>query len=149
MKLNLGCGDDIREGFINVDLRKHSPKVDMVWDLNDLPWPWEDESAELIVAKTVFEHLRINLLESMNECWRILAPGGRLWIKLPYWKHDHSYMDPTHYWQFSLHTLDLFDPETSYGHRYSFYTDRKWRIIKGPQLNQAQSSIIATMEVVK
>lgn len=149
MKLNLGCGRDVREEFVNVDLRKHSPRVDVVWDLNELPWPWEDESCELIVARAVFEHLRIMLPDSVNECWRILAPGGRLWIKIPYWKHDHAYLDPTHFWQFSLHTLDFFDPETELGQQYGFYTDRKWKIIKGPKLNRAGSSIIATMKVRK
>jgi SAM-dependent methyltransferase len=149
MKLNLGCGGDVREGFVNVDLRKHSPRVDVAHDLNDLPWPWADESCELIVAKAVLEHLRITLIDSLNECWRILHPGGRLWLKIPYWKHGNSYLDPTHYWQFDLHTPDIFDPDTEYGHRYGFYTDRKWRIVRGPKLNRAQSSIIATLEVRK
>ncbi len=149
MKLNLGCGGDIRDGFVNHDLRQHSPRVDVAHDLNDLPWPWDDESCELIVAKAVLEHLRLTLLESVGECWRILQPAGRLWMKIPYWKHENSYLDPTHYWQFSLHTPDIFDPETAYGRRYTWYTDRKWRIVKPPQLNRAQSSIIVTLEVRK
>jgi predicted SAM-dependent methyltransferase len=148
-KLNLGCGGDAREGFVNHDLRKHSPRIDVAWDLNDLPWPWEDESFDLIVAKAVFEHLRLNLLESVGECWRVLRPGGKLWMKLPHWEHNNSYLDPTHYWQFALHTPDIFDPETRYGKRYNFYTERKWKIVKGPKLNRAKSSIIVVMEVRK
>lgn len=152
MKLNLGCGwdvKDVQEGWINHDVRRHSPKIDVAWDLNVLPWPWEDEQFEFILARSVLEHLRITLLDSVNECWRLLRPGGRMRIKVPYWKHDFAWRDPTHYWQFSLRTLDIFDPDTRYGRRYSFYTDRKWTFVQGPKLNHAESSIIAVMEVVK
>jgi hypothetical protein len=36
-KLNLGCGDDYKEGFINVDI-ENDP--DVKHDLNSYPWPW-------------------------------------------------------------------------------------------------------------
>jgi SAM-dependent methyltransferase len=147
--LNLGAGNKILPEAINHDLRLHRPEIDVAWDLNDQPWPWDDDSFDLVVAQAVFEHLRRNLVETLNECWRILAPGGRLRVKLPYWNHANSYMDPTHYWQFDLGTLDLFDPDTKYGQSYSFYTDRKWRIVVAPRLNDARSSIHATLEVRK
>lgn len=147
--LNLGAGNSPREGAINHDIRKHRSEIDIAWDLNDLPWPWDDESFDLIIAKAVLEHLRINLIESVNECWRILKPDGRMYLKLPYWKHDNTYLDPTHYWRFALETPYVFDPATDYGRKYAFYTDRKWKIIKGPYLNNAKSSILVTMEVRK
>ncbi len=149
--LNLGAGRKPLAGAINHDLRldPERPWVTVAHDLNVLPWPWPDESFRLVVARAVLEHLRINLVESLNECWRILAPGGQLVLKLPYWQHEVSYIDPTHYWRFSPRTVEMFDPETEYGRAYGFYTDRKWRIVKGPALNQARSSIHATLEVRK
>jgi len=147
--LNLGAGKRVMDNAVNHDLTKDWPGIDVAWDLNELPWPWGDCSFDLVVARAVFEHLKINLLESVGECWRILRPGGRLNMKLPYWKHDHAYLDPTHYWQFAIHTPNLFDPETRYGKAYAFYTDRKWKIVKGPSLNRAKSSILVTMEVRK
>ena len=72
-----------------------------------------------------------------------------MYIKLPHWKSDISYIDPTHHWHFSLRSLEIFDPSTQYGAAYSFYTSRKWRIVKGPRLNDARSSIHATLEVIK
>lgn len=137
------------DSAINHDLIQHRPEIDVAWDLNELPWPWEDESFDLVVARTVLEHLRINLIESVNECWRILRPGGRLYLKVPHWKSDGAYMDPTHYWRFSVKMPTIFDPETEYGQVYSFYTERKWKIVKGPRLNRAKSSIHVTMKVRK
>jgi SAM-dependent methyltransferase len=128
---------------------KHRPEVDVVHDLNDLPWPWEDSSFDLIIACAVLEHLKLNLVESLNECWRILAPGGRVHLKLPYWKADSSYDDPTHYWHFSLGSFDQFDPATKRGRQYTFYTERKWRIVKPAFLNPGQTSVIVLMEVRK
>jgi len=147
--LNLGAGNKPREGAINHDLRQHRPEIDVAWDLNDLPWPWEAEQFDFIVARAVLEHLRVNLVESMNECWRILRPGGRIYLKLPHWKHNNTYMDPTHYWRYAIETPTIFDPETPYGQAYAFYTERKWKLIKGPALNRARSSIHVTLEVRK
>lgn len=147
--LNIGAGNRIMKEAVNHDRIQHRPEIDVVWDLNELPWPWADESFDLVVARSVFEHLRITLIESVNECWRILRPGGRMYLKVPHWQSDSSYMDPTHYWRFSLQIPTIFDPKTEYGRAYAFYTDRKWKIIKGPRLNRAQSSIHVTMEVRK
>lgn len=149
MILNLGAGLRPIEGATNHDRRAHSPWIDVAHDLNDLPWPWADESYDRIVARAVLEHLRINLLDSVNECWRILRPEGTLYLKLPYWHHDNSYLDPTHYWHYSLRTCDMFDPDTEYGRDYTFYTERKWRIIKPARLNGAGSSLHITMQVRK
>jgi len=147
--LNLGCGNWLIAGAVNLDRVKHRPEVDIVHDLNDLPWPFESESFDFIAARAVLEHLRINLLESVGECWRILRPGGQLYLKLPLWGHNNTYMDPTHYWAFAVETPFIFDPDTDYGKKYAFYTEKKWKIIKGPRANRAKSSLHVTMEVRK
>jgi predicted SAM-dependent methyltransferase len=147
--LNLGAGNRIVEGAVNHDLTKHRAEIEVAHDLDVLPWPWADGSFDKVVATSVFEHLRINLVEALDECWRLLRPGGILYVKLPHWKHDNAYLDPTHYWRYSVHTLKMFDPETGLGKRYGFYTERKWRIVKGPRLNNARSSFAATLEVRK
>jgi hypothetical protein len=147
--LNLGCGNKLMEGAVNHDRIKHRSEIDIAWDLNEVPWPWDDQSFKFIAAIAVLEHLRINLIESVGECWRILMPGGRMKMKLPYWNHNNSFMDPTHYWFFAIETPSIFDPSTPYGKKYNFYTDKKWKILKGPWLNRAGSSIHVLMEVRK
>ena len=73
MRLNLGCGSNKRDGFVNVDL---SPLCDpdMVWNLEETPWPWPDSSVSEVVLIHVLEHLGettekyFNVLRSMLWC---------------------------------------------------------------------------------
>lgn len=147
--LNLGAGDHLIGNAVNHDVVKHRPEIDVVWDLNEIPWPWPDNSFDQICARAVLEHLRPNLVVTLNECWRILRPKGTIFLKLPHWQSDISHQDPTHYWFFSVRSLDQFDPDTKRGQIYTFYTPRKWKILEGPALNKAQSSILAKLEVRK
>jgi len=147
--LNLGAGNVILPGAVNHDIRQHRPEIDVVHDLNVLPWPWEDESFDFISAQAVLEHLRITLIESMDECWRVLRPGGQIDLRVPWWNSDVSHRDPTHRWFFSLETLDIFDPTTEYGEQYRFYTDRKWSFIRRPAMSRYGTSIVAVMQVCK
>lgn len=147
--LNLGAGTRPEPGAVNHDRTKHGPHIDVAHDLNVLPWPWLEASFDRIIARSVLEHLRLNLVEAADECWRVLRPGGELYLKLPHWRHDNAYTDPTHYWRYSLHSCDVLDPDTEMGREYGFYTDRKWAIVRGPKLNGAGSSIFIVMKVRK
>ena len=153
--LNIGAGQRIIAGAVNHDIVKHRPEIDVVHDLNDMPWPWDDNSFDYISARAVFEHLNHDLIVSMNECWRILAPGGVIDLKLPYWKHDHSFDNPTHRWHFGPGSFDYFDPTTFNGTHYGFYTPYKWRILKkgfckgSDNSGGAESSLCAQLEVIK
>jgi predicted SAM-dependent methyltransferase len=147
--LNLGAGNRIIPEAVNHDRVKHRPEIDVAHDLNVLPWPWEAGLFDHIVARAVLEHLDHDLVASMNECWRILRPAGILSLKLPFWRSDNSHNDPTHRWFFALRSLDYFDPDTEIGRRYRFYTEWHWKIIKGPKLNNAETSINWTLRVRK
>lgn len=127
--LNLGCGNRIISGAVNHDRLQHRPEITVVHNLNRLPWPWRDEEFNSVVAWAVLEHLDIDLLTAMNECWRILLPGGKASVKLPYWQDEMSYNDPTHRYQVGLGIFDTFDPSTDKGERYGFYTDCRWHIV--------------------
>ena len=147
--LNLGAGNHIWEGAVNHDLRQHRDEIDVAHDLNIIPWPWADGSFDHLAASSVFEHLEIDLVRVLNECWRILRAEGHLRLKLPYWQHDNAYADPTHRWHYSLRALDVFVPETKLGTELVFYTDRKWRFVKGPKLNDQKSALVAMLQAVK
>ena len=93
MRLNLGCADDIRAGYVNVDFY---PPADELVDLSVAPWPWGDSSAEEVVARDILEHLP-DKRQTMNELWRVLQDGGRAVIELPCAAHGAgAFQDPTH-----------------------------------------------------
>lgn len=148
MRLNLGCGNKLLEDAVNHDLHKHRPEIDVVWDLNILPWPWKDNEFDFINSSAVFEHLDIDLFACMAECWRILKPEGIVRVKLPHWESDSAHDDPSHRWYYSRGSFDQFDPDTRRGREYSFYTPYKWKILQ-VRLNNAKSSIIAKLQVRK
>ena len=148
LRLVLGCGAAPLSNSTNHDRTLHSEYVDIAWDLNDLPWPFKDESYEAIVAKAVFEHLYHDLLTSVNECWRILKPGGALYMKLPAWNNEISYQDPTHKWFYSPRVFEYFDPDTPLGKKYWFYTDKKWKIRSIGMYNSGHTSIHGSLQKV-
>jgi len=131
--------------FVQHDLKLYSDQIDIAWDLNKIPWPWQNETFTRIEAWAVFEHLKINLVESVNECWRIMRPGGKLHIKVPYWKHYRAWKDPMHYWRYEKGVFDYFDPNTKYGKEYDEYTPHKWRIVDGGWTDKKRTAIWADM----
>lgn len=127
MKLLLGCGEDRREGWTHLDIVT-LPHVDVVHDLRVYPWPVDDDAATHVHALDVLEHLP-DTMRFMDECWRVLAAGGELFVQVPHVESDNAWRDPTHARAFHPTTFDYFDPVTTYGKRYGFYTDRKWKIV--------------------
>lgn len=82
MRLNLGCGSDIREGYINVDLHER-PGV-FAADLSQIPWQWSDRSADEVMMLDFLEHFEIRKSRSIvKECARIIRPGGTLVVQVP------------------------------------------------------------------
>ena len=123
--LHLGCGIRPIEGAINHDLEKHSDFVDVTWDLNGMPWPWQDEEFDKIIALDVLEHLKTEVYEWLDECWRILKPGGLLVMRLPAWDHECSHRDPTHRMFFHPETFSYWDKRTEWYRNYGSYYYRK------------------------
>jgi predicted SAM-dependent methyltransferase len=100
MKLNMGCGPDKREGWINVDIRKEMG--DVQHDMAHMPYPFPNEFAEEILFNHSMEHLPFNAHGPiMSECHRILKGGGTLTICVPdlrdFVKHFIHYLFETSY----------------------------------------------------
>lgn len=65
--------------------------------------PFEDGAFEVIFNKSVLEHV-FEVSRLLAECWRVLAPGGRLISMVPDWDAQwrHFYDDWTHVRPFTL-----------------------------------------------
>lgn len=93
-KLNLGCGPDIRDGWLNVDIDE-TYDIDYAWDLDDRPWPWPDNAFSEVAMHNVLEHLDDHLAV-LEELYRITQPGGTVTISGPHWNSPGAWIDPTH-----------------------------------------------------
>ena len=98
MKLNLGCGLRKLEGYLNVD-KFEACAPDMVADLEEIPWPWQDNAVDEVVMRHVLEHLgerNAVYLGILKELYRVCRPGARITITVPHPNHDDYTTDPTH-----------------------------------------------------
>jgi ubiquinone/menaquinone biosynthesis C-methylase UbiE len=93
-KLNLGCGEDIKEDFINLDIEKNKG-VDIVWNLDKHPLPFKDNSAEFILCSHLLEHLN-NPYGFMEELYRICKPDAVIDLRVPHFSICVVHADLTH-----------------------------------------------------
>lgn len=128
MKVNLGAGSDILAGYVNHDLVA-LPGVDVVHNLNQYPWPWADGTIDEIKMYDVLEHLD-DFMKAMEELFRILAPGGRCRVSVPYWNSWCAYADPTHKRGFHEVTFRFFDPESVYCKERPYYTPARFKVVE-------------------
>jgi len=105
MKLNLGCGNQTPEGWINVDyalgarlvkqplfsiINKKIKLFNLDWDkrifIHDLRkrFPWKDNSIDIIYTSHTLEHLsREEGLHFLKNCFRVLRKDGLIRIIVP------------------------------------------------------------------
>ncbi len=115
MKLNLGCCDATLPGFVNVD-RIPGPGVEVV-DLSQ-PWPWPDNSCDLVRAWDIIEHLP-DKIQTMNETWRVLRPGGRAEIAVPTTDGPGAFQDPTHVSFWNRRSFLYYEAGCAYRERFA------------------------------
>lgn len=85
MKLNLGCGDKILPGYVNVDVApsRAGRAPDVLCDLRSLK-PFEDASADEVLAVHVVEHFwRWEVVGVLREWARVLKPGSPMILECP------------------------------------------------------------------
>jgi len=122
MKLNLGCGEDYKEGYINVD-NNPEIKADKYFNFEDI-FPLKDNSFEYIHANLVIEHLD-DFFKVMKELKRILTPNGILHIRVPHFSNGLARCDITHKHEFSYFTFDKLKEWKIVEKRLNFITSSK------------------------
>ncbi len=79
--LNVGCGRDVRDGYINLDLYSDDPRV-VGMDIRRLDFA--ANCADGIIASDILEHFSHREVDAVLREWaRVLKPGGELIIRCP------------------------------------------------------------------
>lgn len=95
-RLNLGCGTNHLDCYINVD---KFGEPDICLDLETFPYPWENNSVAEIEMHHVLEHLGQQTevyLKVIQELYRICKPEAKVHITVPHHRSDRFFHDPTH-----------------------------------------------------
>ena len=111
MNLNLGCGHKILPNYVNVD-KFNIYAVDIVHDLEIFPYPFEDNSVDMILLSHVLEHIGQTpdiFNNIIREIYRICKNDAKIEINVPHPRHDDFISDPTHVRPITVLGLSLFD----------------------------------------
>jgi hypothetical protein len=83
LRLNLGCGRNIKTGWVNVDFAERENKLDIVCDLSK-EFPFEENSCSYIYSEHFIEHLEWSDGRTLIEnCFKSLQDGGAFRIVFP------------------------------------------------------------------
>ena len=82
-KLQIGCGYNLIDGWLNTDLEPTSKEVAFL-DASKT-FAFEDNTFEFIFSEHIFEHLTFNdSCTMLSECFRVLKPNGVIRIAIPH-----------------------------------------------------------------
>src|SRR6185369_6405019 len=93
--LDIGCGTRKAEpGALGID-RSPGPATDIVWDLDQYPWPLASNRFERIHLSHIIEHVH-DVMATMAEVHRVAHAGASVFVTTPHFSSHNSYTDPTH-----------------------------------------------------
>ena len=123
-KLNIGCGGDIKKGYINLDKSK-TKGVDVVHNLDKHPWPFPSNYFDEVYGQDVIEHVK-DLFKAMQEIYRISKHNATIRLIVPYW-HSSGAFYPNHHYFFNVDSMKFF---TQTDRSYDSYPGFKMKNIK-------------------
>ena len=112
-KINLGCGKDYLDDWVNVDFYDDST-CDIKHDLEVFPWPWEDNSVSEIRIIHTLEHLGADwkvYIKILQEMYRVCEDDAHIQVDVPSPWHWNYLSDPTHVRPVTPDGLNLFSKE--------------------------------------
>ena len=92
--LDIGCGANKVAGAIGIDVNPRTA-ADVIHDLDELPYPFADDSFDEVVGRHVIEHVQ-NPMAVMSELHRITRAGGTVKLLAPHWTNPDFATDLTH-----------------------------------------------------
>src|SRR5689334_15007680 len=105
-RLNVGCGTDVRAGWVNLDVAGYGGNER--GGLNKYPWPYPDNYFDEILASHILEHLA-NFNAVVTELWRISKPGALIVVRVPFFLSTKYYSEPDHRIPFGIRSFDNYE----------------------------------------
>ena len=122
--LDVGCGIKKFPGSTGID-RNTEPAADIIWDLDQFPWPVESNSFDEARLIHVIEHVG-DVIATMEELHRILKPGGQIILETPHYTDFSSWCDPTHRWHLNSFSFRYFGVDNA---GFGYYSRARLRQI--------------------
>lgn len=152
-KLNLGCGRDKREGYVNIDASDEA-KPDLTLNIEFDRLPYEDGTVEEVLAYNVLEQISCprHFVNVMNELWRVVKTGGRLLVRVPNAEHICAFQDPMDVMRFTENSFDYMAFRNKryeeFGQVYGF---KPWvvNVAKGDGKTTSEGQLLVKLQPVK
>lgn len=93
--LDVGCGTRKAEPHaVGID-KSSGSAADVVWDLDQYPWPLESGRFARVHLSHIIEHVA-DVMKTMAEVHRVARPAADVFLTTPHFSSHNSYADPTH-----------------------------------------------------
>lgn len=128
LTIQLGCGVSKMKHAVNVDMNP-ATCPDVLCDLDCTPYPFKDDSFDMVVALSVLEHLK-DFLSVMGEIHRISKDGASIYILVPHFSSAAAFVDPTHRVHLSAKSCDYFVAGSEIEKNYGFYRAYRYSMVR-------------------
>ena len=137
MKLNLGCGDKVKEGYLGVDIIAY-PNVDIVRDITR-GIPFSNGTVEAVFASHFMEHIeRTEVTFVLEEVHRVLEVGGEFHFIVPHARSNQAFMmGHLSYWEKS--TVEVLCGEWG---SPDHFANVRFEIVKNELINDVELEVI-------